>query len=267
MAKRKSKRKLAPRPKPRPRSKMDDIEELGDTELISDIYEHPYMRKNPLAKLGLYGLLEDGELKSRGRKPLPIVLEDRGPSYYAGKYITSSLGVPIRYRRGDEIPKKGYVAIRTPEGYVHWRHPKDLSMAYQPDTTYINVNPTTRYNKSRTLDRIKRKPPEPTSHREGLIDTIIHELMHRGFRNTPTLRNVGEDEQHEYIAEKQEVALSPDEIGQYWRKRYEPKLQKDKQTAKFIRDKMPSLYAGPYKYEEHTEPPGIMTRLWKALLK
>ena len=141
MAKRKSKRKLAPRPKPRPRSKRDDIEELGDTELISDIYEHPYMRKNPLAKLGLYGLLEDGKLKSRGRKPLPIVLEDRGHTNFAGKYIRSSLGVPIRYQYGDEIPKKGYVAIRTPEGYVEWRHPKDLSMAYQPDTTYINVNP------------------------------------------------------------------------------------------------------------------------------
>ena len=73
MAKRKSKRKLAPRPKQRPiRTKWDDITELGDTELISDIYESPYMRRNPFAKLGLYGLLEDGELKSRGRKPLPI---------------------------------------------------------------------------------------------------------------------------------------------------------------------------------------------------
>ena len=267
MAKRKSKRKLAPRPKQRPiRTKWDDITELGDTELISDIYESPYMRRNPFAKLGLYGLLEDGELKSRGRKPLPIktTYDDR-------------VWTVINRRNGKPRQKVILGHYMLPEFVSFTPKPEqDILVSYDkegnieplfPDEILINTVPNFQKSEAKSIDKIKRKPSRPTSSRDAVIDTIIHELIHRGFSTTPALPDVPEKGQHQYIAEKHDAAYSPVEASTYYRKRFEKDLQEDKQTAKFIRDKMPSLYAGPYKYEEHIEPPGIMTRLWKALLK
>ena len=268
MAKRKKK---IPRPRPKPRklaeesALVDVINKLGDTELIADLYEDPFMRDNPYAKLGLYGLLLDGEIKSIAEEPLPIVSEERGYTDTSGQYIISSSGLPIKYPYGEKTQKKGMVAIRTPEGSVRWRHPKDLSMVYQPDTVYINVNPDRQKEDALKIDKIKRKPLGTTSNREALKNTIIHELMHRGFSNKKFADIPKIEEQHKYIAEKEKHAYPPaiDYRSNMQREFYEPMLRDDPEAAKFIKNMIPSLQPTAKGY--YIEDPGSSNKLIRII--
>ena len=264
MSRKKQKRKLAPRSKPKPRFKQEDIEELGDTELIADIYESPYMRSNPFAKLGLYSLLKDNKLKSRGRKPLPIkaTYDDR-----IWTLIDRKSSKPERHVFQGQYNKPNSLSF-TPQSqrFVLASYDKEGKIEpLLPDQILINTVPDFQKSVIPKLDKIKKKPSGTTSTRDVVIDTIIHELMHRGFLNTPALPDVPNKSQHRYIDEKQKVAYSPDYINNIHREYYEKELQKDKQTAKFIRDRMPSLYAGLKEYEEDREPPDIMTRFFRWL--
>tara|TARA_A100001515_G_C4548182_1_gene202521 strand:+ start:79 stop:909 length:831 start_codon:yes stop_codon:yes gene_type:complete len=241
----KKKKKLAPRPKPKPKfkpksTKIDGGMEMASNEFVSDLLASPFMKANPLAKLGLYGLLPDKQT------PIPIEAEDRGRSRTRGQYIITSQGRPQRYRLGSPVQKKGMVAIRSEDGTVEYRYPQDLRRVYKPDTIYSNINPVTLADKAREMDRIRGASEGTTSKTQAQIDTLIHELIHRGIFKVDSLKDArGEWRQHRYIDEKQKAYLNPDAAkssgDKLFTKYYETLLRNDPKAREYIKTHMPEL--------------------------
>ena len=202
----KKKKKLAPRPKPNPRAKPVDTS-MGDNEFIADLLKSPFMKNNPLAKLGLD---------------------------------------------------------------IEYRYPQDIERMLIKDKTYVNVNPITNRAFAKKLDKIKKVPKGTTSKLDAQINTIIHELMHRGFLKVPALKDVSGRQQHRYIKEKEKVAYSPRYENNILREIYEEELKKDPNISKYIKTHMPELYfkkSQGYLDKEATKPISTMTRLFRYLMK
>ena len=266
MATKKQKKKLAPGPKPKP-TKVDGGMEMANNEFVSELLASPYMKANPLAKLGLFDLLPDKQT------PIPVKGEDlgRGPTGIAGKYVLESSGKPIKYNFGSPIQKKNMVPIRTPDGSVMYRYPQDLERVYEEDTIYTNVNPKTLSRAAIEMDKIRGVPKGTTSKTQGQIDTIIHELIHRGFLKVDSLKDTSHEGQHDYIAEKQKGYLNPTDGSTPYRlkrKYYETLIDSDPKAKEYIKTHMPELsFRSTRGYEEDTKPIGIMTKLLRHLMK
>ena len=264
MATKKQKKKLAPRPKPKP-IKIDGGMEMANNEFVSDLLASPYMKDNPLAKLGLYGLLPDKQT------PIPVKVEDRGESRIAGQYVIKSGGTPIKYRLGSPVQKKGMVAIRSEDGTVEYRYPQDLKRVYEEDTIYSNINPKTLAHKASKMDKIRGVPEGTTSKTQAQIDTIIHELIHRGFYKVGSLKDTPHKGHHDYIDEKQKGYLNPTAgftPSRIKRKYYETLVDSDPKAREYIKRHMPELsFRSTRGYEEDSKPVGIMTKLLRYLMK
>ena len=258
----KKKKKLAPRPKPNPRAKPVDTS-MGDNEFIADLLKSPFMKNNPLAKLGLYGLLPEE------RTPLPVEAYN-DPKNEAGFYVKKYSGKPMKFDYGSDVKEKGMVAIRSRDGDIEYRYPQDIERMLIKDKTYVNVNPITNRAFAKKLDKIKKVPKGTTSKLDAQINTIIHELMHRGFLKVPALKDVSGRQQHRYIKEKEKVAYSPRYENNILREIYEEELKKDPNISKYIKTHMPELYfkkSQGYLDKEATKPISTMTRLFRYLMK
>jgi hypothetical protein len=258
----KKKKKLAPRPKPNPRAKPVDTS-MGDNEFIADLLKSPFMKNNPLAKVGLYGLLPEE------RTPLPVEAYD-DQTNRAGFYVTKSSGKPHKFNYGSDVKKKGMVAIRSRDGDIEYRYPQDIERMLIKDKTYVNVNPITNKAFARTLDKMKEVPEGTTSKLDAQINTIIHELMHRGFKKVSALKNLSAGQEHAYIEEKEKAAYSPRSQDNILRQVYEEELKKDPNISKYIKTHMPELYfkkSQGYLDKKATKPISTMTRLFRYLMK
>ena len=251
MATKKQKKKLAPRPKPKP-TKVDGGMEMANNEFVSELLASPYMKANPLAKLGLYGLLPDKQT------PIPVKVEDRGESKIAGQYVIKSGGTPRKYRLGSPVQKKGMVAIRSEDGTVEYRYPQDLERVYEEGTIYSNINPKTLAYKASKMDKIRGVPEGTTSKTQAQVDTIIHELIHRGFLKVDSLKDTSEEGQHDYIAEKQKGYLNPTDGSTPYRlkrKYYETLMDSDPKAREYVKKHMPELSLRSTRgYEEDSKP-------------
>jgi hypothetical protein len=258
----KKKKKLAPRPKPNPRAKPVDTS-MGDNEFIADLLKSPFMKNNPLAKLGLYGLLPEE------RTPLPVEAYD-DPKNEAGFYVKKYSGKPYKFDYGSDVKEKGMVAIRSRDGDIEYRYPQDIERTLIEDKTYVNVNPLTNRFFAGKIDEIKEVPKGTTSKLDSQINTIIHELMHRGFKKVSALKDLSAEQQHKYIEEKEKVAYSPRSQDNILQQVYEEELKKDPNISKYIRTHMPELYfkkSQGYLDKEATKPISTMTRLFRYLMK
>ena len=256
----KKKKKLAPRPKPKPKAKPVDTS-IGDNEFIADLLKSPMMKNNPLAKLGLYGLLPEE------RTPLPVEAYDE-PTNVGGFYQIKSSGKPRKFNYGSDVKEKGMVAIRSKDGDIEYRYPQDVERMLIEDKTYLNVNPLTNEFFARKLDKMKEVPEGTTSKLDAQINTIIHELMHRGFLKVPALKDVSGRQQHRYIKEKEKVAYSPRYQNNILREIYEEELAKDPNISRYIKEHMPELKYTPKGYKEkEKESDGILKKFFMLLGK
>ena len=256
----KKKKKLAPRPKPKPKFKPVDTS-MGDNEFIADLLKSPMMKNNPLAKLGLYGLLPEE------RTPLPVEAYDE-PTNVGGFYQIKSSGKPRKFDYGSDVKEKGMVAIRSKDGDIEYRYPQDIERTFIEDKTYLNVNPLTNRAFARKLDKMKKVPEGTTSKLDAQINTIIHELMHRGFLKVPALKDVSGRQQHRYIKEKEKVAYSPRYQNNILREIYEEELAKDPNISRYIEENMPELEYTPKGYKEkERDSDSILKKFFKLMSK
>ena len=258
----KKKKKLAPRPKPKPKFKPVDTS-MGDNEFIADLLKSPFMKNNPLAKLGLYGLLPEE------RTPLPVEAYDEQTNV-GGFYQIKSSGKPKKFDYGSDVKEKGMVPIISAKGDIEYRYPQDLERTFIADKTYLNVNPITNRAFARKLDKMKEVPEGTTSKLDAQINTIIHELMHRGFFKVPALKDVSGRQQHRYIKEKEKVAYSPRYQNNILREIYEEELAKDPNISKNIKENMPELeytQKGYKEKEREKDSDGILKKFFRLMSK
>ena len=256
----KKKKKLAPRPKPKPKFKPVDTS-MGDNEFIADLLKSPFIKNNPLAKLGLYSLLPEE------RTPLPVEAYDE-PSNTAGFYVKKYSGKPYKFDYGSDVKEKGMVAIRSRDGDIEYRYPQDIERTLIEDKTYVNVNPLTNRYFARKLDKMKEVPEGTTSKLDSQINTIIHELMHRGFLKVPALKNVSGRQQHRYIKEKEKTAYSPRSQDNILRQVYEEELAKDPNISRYIKEHMPELEYTPKGYKEkERDSDSMLKKLFSLMSK
>ena len=163
------------------------------------------------------------------------------------------------------------VAIRSEDGTVEYRYPQDLERVYEEDTIYSNINPKTLAYKASKMDKIRGVPQGTTSKTQAQIDTIIHELIHRGFYKVDSLKDTPHEGHHAYIDEKQKSYLNPiAEPSRSVRKYYETLVDSDPKASEYIKTHMPELYfkkSQGYFDKEATKPIGIMTKLLRYLMK